>query len=101
MNAALREHVTSHGFVLTLAKTQIAMLEALANQREGSSRFFIPATRGLIERGLIEHRPSVGEPLTMGNLHLCYPLTRAGELVFELLVESGLAQRLQSESAAA
>lgn len=110
-NPALNRHVTDAAFVLTLRKTHIGILqqlrddanltfdERLKNGRTYWDRFFIPAVRGLIDRGLVEHRTGQS-----GNYKLrdVYPITRAGMAVCELLVEAGLIpQALTNAKAAA
>lgn len=103
-NPELRAHVTDHSFVLTLRKTHIRCLVAIAHaDREmcrppvGSPDHFIPAVHGLIRRGLILHRHAPGfakskaDENGMVPITDFYRLTRAGWAVFDLLVEAGLA----------
>lgn len=110
-NVALREHVTSGAFLLSLKKTHVWVLEAVAHddrgrtgRRAGVSDHFITAVKALERRGLVEHRNSpnfvdkkfggTADPLT----HY-YRLTRAGWLVFDLLAEAGMVESLPARSA--
>jgi hypothetical protein len=105
-NGALRDHVTRVGFDLTLGRSHIAALvflnEALlrgeyinSNKAEPSKRrifaLFAHAMGGCITRGLVIHHfdPSASRA---GEKSMAphYTITRAGELVVELLRETGL-----------
>jgi hypothetical protein len=100
-NTALRDHVTGHAFVLALGKTHIPVLVAIAHDdrsmatgRVGS--LWVPAARGLQDRGLVEHRykPNFAGKLDhrmADPISHTYRLTRAGWAVFDLLVEAGFA----------
>lgn len=101
-NAALREHVTSIAFNLTLSKRQLNLLVALHHFKgypDGGFRrmetsnpgwrftyfpHFISTRRALVDRGLIRTETE-DEPTGL----YC---TRAGELVAELLQEAGIYQ---------
>lgn len=95
-NAALREHVTSHSFVLTLRKTHIKGLTIVAaGDRQAAMLFgpFVTAMRQLGDRGLVQHTPPVGMAKNIPFSQI-YSLTKAGELTYGLLVEAGLAPPL-------
>lgn len=85
INSTLREHVTSVGFALTLSKAQIHFLVLSAHfngfdalHRAGfTGRHYITSVHALTRRGLVA--PGGG----------C-TLTRAGELVADLLKEAGI-----------
>lgn len=100
MNNAFATYVTSTAFNLTLGKTHIHALWAVkqVNYSRGLSGgydVFVPAVQGLIKRGLVIHLKPVGQESGWG-----YELTKAGELVYNLLEEAGLVQ-VYSERAAA
>ncbi|WP_131823229.1 hypothetical protein [Mycobacteroides chelonae] len=86
MNEALREHVTSIGFALTLSKAQIELLVVLHHFKgyNGACRagyrpsHFVSTIRSLERRGLTENTYPAGN------------LTKAGALVCEILREAGL-----------
>ena len=111
INAALREHVTSVGFALTLTKNHIRALVFLALAREGrldngqwpdtgERSWFVPAVNGLRNRGLVEHhfppKRYKGDPAKFHERRSeygpadFYPITMAGDLVCQLLAECGL-----------
>jgi hypothetical protein len=102
-NVALRDHVSDHSFVLTLRKTHITFLIALAHGERSTLGDWVTPSRGLQSRGLIVHRHapnfigkhfgSTTEPITN-----YYRLTRAGWAVFDLLVEAGLAVEIDRKS---
>ena len=88
INEQLKEYVTSTVFSMTLKKTHIwALVKAKEgyqqNKREVDpgylDMFSIPAVKNLISKGLVH--PKSG-----------WQLTRAGELVVELLKEAGIYQ---------
>lgn len=109
-NAALREHVTDASFVLSLRKTHIAMLIAVANNdRLSLARDWITPAHGLKRRGLMFHCLDVyprreGEHQTFFEeapgdfkpLNAIYRLTRAGWAVYDLLVEAGMADAIDA-----
>lgn len=107
-NAALRAHVSDHSFVLALRKTHIYVLNDIANNRHGDDRrggapsFFVTAVIALGRRGLVQHRHSPnfkGVDGGMGDdITDYYRLTRAGWAVFDLLVEAGMADAIESKS---
>lgn len=105
-NEALRAHVSRVRFDLSLAKSHVAALVyvdvmirtsraqgrgAYINSRHATDHarafsHFTTGTRGLIERGLIEH--SYQGPHKPFHRH--YRITRAGRLVIGLLREAGM-----------
>lgn len=93
LNVRFSEHVTQTAFSLSLSKSMIVCLCQIARQepyaddlRElGLYDTAVPTNRRLSERGLIESR----NPKLPG----VYTLTRAGELVLELLQIAGLASQ--------
>jgi hypothetical protein len=118
MNEALRDHVTSAAFVLSLGKTHVAELvrmdlelaaEVRLDGRELGklSRYDTTARRGLQHRGLVVHvfdmnkwHPG-GKPsrewidlVARGDFPPGenWNITRAGRLVCELLTEAGIYQ---------
>lgn len=99
-NPALREHVTSGVFSLTLRNTHIQALAAIGQQVTapkiiggGGVCHFVAAMRGLRARGLVAHRvhPSfVGSSGSSSNITDCYRLTKAGWAAYDLLIEAGI-----------
>lgn len=103
-NEALRAHVTRVGFDLSLGRTHVAALvylnESIAQGRhfhkiEGPLRrtfaLWASGIHGCEVRGLTVHHYSPDAPRGIDvGLAPHYSLTRAGELVVELLRESGL-----------
>jgi len=103
VNEALREHVTSIGFALTLSKTQIYILSILHYGkgyrgcfRKGllaphsyGSRFYTPGVWSLHRKGLVQF---VNEHLPGDDPNRDVTLTRAGHLTVQLLKESGIYQ---------
>jgi hypothetical protein len=116
INEALRAHLTRIQFDLSLGKTHIACLVWVeyVNRTDsyvdthkipnlGMRRTFglnMAATVGLLERGLIWHRPTSSEEFAktvkehgaFKGWAEVYGLTRAGELVRDLLKEAGIWQ---------
>ncbi len=110
MNLALREHVTSVGFLLTLSKRQIEVMFFLEkaiemNDWEPSGQsHFVSTTRALKARGLIETRNPpedrvkelVRKGASTATIHKMYGtsyrwrITEAGRLVLGLLRECGM-----------
>lgn len=112
MNELLRRHVTDVGFLLTLRKTHIAALiflnesiehgEWISHSHEirGPLSLFVPAARGLIDRGLVVHRDAPKRrPRNPHRLRAWekqhgfawrWQITAAGKLVVGLLREAGL-----------
>lgn len=93
MNTKFRDHVTSASFSLTLSKNMITILASIRRgdyfmshhelRAKGCSDTAVPSARHLRERGLIEPCPD-----------RLFRVTRAGELVLELLVEADLVERI-------
>lgn len=101
VNELLREHVLRTRFELVLTKTQItALVELDANsKREAPYPTWVHfhglrGMEGLQRRGLVrvEYWPAGLDPT--------YAITRAGELVVELLKESGIYQHYVSDTQA-
>jgi len=97
-NVALREFATSHAFVMTLSRNQIACLDIIA-RNDTNIRFsrFVSASKELGCRGLVQHRYSPnfkGRDNSGGELTDFYRLTRAGWLMHDILVEAGLVQAI-------
>lgn len=106
-NEALRAHVTRVGFDLTLGRTHIAALVYLNESiKRGchfnttkatgplarSFSFFASGMHGCEDRGLVVHHfdPVAQRSQEDVGLSPHFTITRAGELVVELLRESGL-----------
>lgn len=102
-NEALRAHVTRVGFDLTLGRTHIASLvylnesierggyiktTGMAGALARSFSFFASGIRGCEDRGLTIHHYNPDRRDEGLGAH--YTITRAGQLVIELLRESGL-----------
>jgi hypothetical protein len=97
MNSRFADHVTSVAFHLTMSKSMIVVLVSVANKRHatgkqslrlvGLSDTSVSTARRLEERGIL-YAPNPEWP---GR----YELTRAGELVVELLREAGLVQSVE------
>lgn len=109
INHAFANYATRVSFNMTLTKAQVFYLWQVKNRQlisvhqeiEGVSPevprhdIFVPTTRGLIERGLVERLDNV----EMGSWP--YKLTEAGEHVYALLKLAGLVQEaLPKEKAA-
>ena len=109
-NELLHAHVTRVGFDLSLGRTHIAALVYLdlsfAHNRTwhdewngtpygGAFRNFIGGIRGLQERGLVLWRDTTNEERAKKEAAgvkypYTYSFTRAGEIVVDLLKESGV-----------
>lgn len=99
-NPKLREHVTSSAFRLDLTRNHVAVLVWLHANADVARPGPLPGTTGttdgLARRGLIEHHwPPIGCTTPVYNLDgiatkRIWPLTRAGELVIELVREAGI-----------
>lgn len=101
VNEALREHVTSIGFALTLSKTQIYILvilhygkgyrgtfrEGLIAPRTYGNRFYIPAVWGLHRKGLVQFK---NDHLPSSDPNRDTVLTTAGHLTVQLLKQAGI-----------
>lgn len=101
MNPAFREYVTSTAFNLTLCKTHISALSAIANNNRDAGvnmGLFVPAVNGLIRRGLVIHH--MPEKLEFKPFNQVFEITRAGELVLDLLREAGIINEQQESEAA-
>jgi hypothetical protein len=117
-NSVLRDYVTDSSFVLTLSRNHINTLVTIAhNDRDHKSRRdFVNPGNGLIRRGLVNHvshakktrtkqvptgRTNETRPVYRGSYNAelnCYwRLTKAGWLVYDLLVEAGIAPALKHE----
>lgn len=102
MNSKFADHVTSVAFHLTMSKSMIVMLVSVANKRHatgvqslrlvGLRDTSVDTGRRLEDRGLV-YAPNPEWP---GR----YELTRAGEIVVELLREAGLVQSIEEAFAA-
>ena len=98
VNQIFRDSVTSLAFSLTLSKSMIVVLSDIGNKNEaphcdtfralGMRSTQIIGMNGLIDRGLA-YAP---DPKWRGVLKL----TKAGELVFELLKVAGLVERVEA-----
>lgn len=110
-NAALRNHVTDHSFVLALRKTHIRMLIAVANNERPNFDYhndWITPANGLKGRGLMLHcidvfgRSETGPQKCFTEerganppINTYYRLTPAGWAVYDLLVEAGMANAIE------
>jgi hypothetical protein len=106
VNEALREHVTSNAFVLTLGKTQIAALvyldacirsRAYIPTRGGPWSHFVPGIQGCQRRGLVTYCYDDKWPSKRPGSHLGrhYTITKAGRLMRDLLKEAGIWQEYE------
>ena len=117
VNEGLRAHVTRVGFDLTLGRTHIAALvwlnEAMDRYVDTRVSFVSPLRHafanhasglgGCITRGLVLHhfneeaqRAQKVKPTSEWSARPHYTITRAGELVIELLRECGLYDEYRS-----
>lgn len=93
-------YVQSVAFTMTLSKNMVDMLEAVRDYQTGQKLYeqgdgriqthTVPLLHSLSRRGLVWH--DYVSPAPAG--HRYHKLTRAGELMCELLVEAGLIQAL-------
>ena len=112
VNEALRAHVTSAKFVLTLGGSHIAALVWIDwNTRHGPSmsaepgavtqhhkpahgpwRFIVPGCNGIIDRGLAVHHPfrNSGSGIDERPFGQAWQITPAGQAVITLLREAGI-----------
>lgn len=111
VNQALREWTRGTSFTLAMGRTQVATLVALhASQNRAHLvgrdhrllRLFVQAARALGERGLVRHHPWQDQQefqrrVLVGRFRLFFEVTRAGELVVQLLREAGIYQELLAE----
>ena len=106
-NAALRDHVTSIGFAISLSKNQIDTLVALHHSggfnkfhrayRDRISSNYCATAGALIRRGLMrDHGPGVPHvACELCDAQFCdHRLTRAGVMVAQLLDEAGIYQEV-------
>lgn len=102
-NQALRDHVTSIGFSLTLSKSMIETVILLDHfkgwnsfhsktRHLASQRNYVVTAQSLIRRGLMrDHGPGTRAPCDVCELDFCdHRLTRAGVLAARLLEEAGI-----------
>lgn len=89
MSETFKDYVTSTAFNLSLTRMMCSLLLCIgsgANNYSPFYRHFVTTIRCLISRGLVEHVP---RPLNLThteiNAHVSYKLTKAGELVAELV----------------
>ena len=101
VNDQFAAYVQSSAFSLSLGRTHIRALRYLAVKDpiwSTSSGMNSPsALHGLERRGLVTHRPYVGEPPPFGDDAQVWELTTAGKLVALLLAEAGLMPAIMSE----
>lgn len=94
INETFAQYVQSTSFSLQLGRTHVRALHHIAKGDEawiwGSATLSPNAMRGLERRGLVTHRPHVGDPPPFGRDAVIWELTTAGKLVVHLLVEAGL-----------
>ena len=107
-NDALREHVTSVGFSLTLSKNQIDTLVLMHYAGGGFNKFhrafrdrisnnYCTTAGALIRRGLMrDHGPGVAPvACELCDEKYCdHRLTRAGVLLADLLTQAGIYQEV-------
>ena len=113
MNQQFAGYVTRVAFNISLSRSQIATLAHIAERSRRPNDIpvaeeltfpspgnFIPSVRSLVDRGLVEYTPLktkvrpgwTSHPLIVSGQPWSYSLTRAGELVVELLKEAGIVQ---------
>jgi hypothetical protein len=108
VNEALRAHVTSVRFVLSLGRTHIASLvwldlwitvgrdgplpdrRDIAPPMRRTFDFFVPGADGLMARGLVEHHRFLGKAPDTRPMGEVWEITPAGRHVIGLLRESGI-----------
>lgn len=89
MNTEFKNYVTNTAFNLTLSK---GMCKTLIAEKTGNKKImyedgkFLMHLQALQRRGLVIHDPTV-KPMSNDS---AWSLTHAGELVYQLLVESAL-----------
>lgn len=117
-NSMLRDYVSDSSFVLTLSRNHINTLVIIAlNDRDHKHvRDFVNPGNGLIRRGLVNHvvhakksrtkqvptgRRDETQPWFRGSqnaeLNCYWRLTKAGWLVYDLLIEAGMAPAIKHE----
>jgi hypothetical protein len=110
-NEKLREHVTGQAFAMTLSRSMVAMLDALARnarsrEREPQIRNWISTGHSLEERGLISWRGTPQEPFARTRVERgAIPpvsdrirLTKAGWIMHDLLAEAGLVKAIDKRA---
>ena len=109
-NVTLRDYVQRSAFDLNLGRTHVAALVYLdlciandprdVSTPDGRSVYtnFIDATRGLERRGLVVHHWTRDKRTgyTAKGTKAHYTITRAGQLVIELLREAGLYEEFRA-----
>lgn len=123
MNQKFGEYAQSTAFVMTLSKGMISALQyvrdmptndVVLNRIDGNrktfllSSHFVPTIKSVERRGLVNWHPYEKHPeydrtnpwKTLRN-HRSWTLTRAGELMCELLVEAGLMAEKQRKKRSA
>lgn len=120
-NPQLRDYATEGAFALTLSKTHMATLVAIANNDQSlAGRNWLGALDGLKRRGLAYHAKDWFGAKMVVHRGMSYPepkqlwgpydrmdspltnicrLTRAGWLVYDLLAEAGMARAIDRRSA--
>jgi hypothetical protein len=118
VNDALREHVTSSKFTLTLGATHIAALvwidwqllvnlnfDELSEQQSAlvepprshtlyrTFQLVVPGMHGLIQRGLVTHTRPANRGVKPADI---WTITTAGQMVVGLLKEAGIWQEYAS-----
>lgn len=96
--AAFVNYTQSVAFNMTLSRSMVEMLGLIRDERASTAdsgvrtpytnSHFVPVVRRLEARGLVWH--DYIEPMRAPKGHQYFKLTRAGELMAELLVEAGL-----------
>lgn len=103
-NPILRRYATQVGFMMVLTRNQIFALDAIYyndRKRSAENRNWVTAVRSLEVRGLVaykHHKPRPpypgGKPdmtfLVGIGLDEIWVITRAGQLMLQLLIEAGL-----------
>lgn len=105
-NVALREHVTGFAFTLTMPKSAVWFLDAIAHCDRNRNRRvpcrFISGAHACQDRGLIEHRHApnwIGEKYVNMEEPITnyYRLTKAGWLMHDLLAECGMVEAVSDK----
>lgn len=98
-NPNLRQHATDHAFIVTMRRSHISVLTAIAHGDRSlavgkAGSLWVPAARQLGDRGLVEHRYSPDWNGNIGshdeNINAYYRLTKAGWHMHGLLLEAGM-----------
>lgn len=99
-NVIFKEYVTSTAFHLTLSKNMIYVLDCIMRRStDYSLSHWVTATKRLGARGLVVHT----SPGDMTPPWSKYPwkVTAAGKLVYKLLLEANLIERIREDKRAA